>query len=100
MKASGDPWGLAYKLACQTPNATAISFIQEENGLTIDWRDTANIFWIVFFPENKEEEDDFDQRRLREQMYELGPVDRQETPFSGEEIGAVLRKMKSKKASG
>lgn len=99
--ASADPWGYAYKMACQRLRVhTVISSIQSEIGPTIDWRDTADILLDSFFPDDIEWDDDFEQETRRLEMYRPGTNEREEPPFTVQEVEAVIRKMKGNKAPG
>ena len=98
---ASNPWGFAYKLACDRLKAqTVINSVRGPNGPTIDWRETAEILLDELFAKDDAEEDDFNQRRIRQNMSEMDTRDQGEPPFEADEIGTVIRKMKPKKSPG
>lgn len=100
-KASTDPWGFAYKLACQRLRThTVLSSIQCNTGPTTHWKDAADALLDSFFPNDETDEDDFEHTLLRNEMYEPGKEEREEPLFTALEITAILRKMKTNKAPG
>lgn len=86
-----EPWGIVYKILRGKRVKRGLSGLRVDGGMTVSWRETAEVLMEVFFPRETEE------RMPRMEEVVNGEMDEE---FGWEEIRRAVRVMKNGKAPG